>query len=53
MGLLNRNLHVILKFAKRPKTPGITLKNMAFSKQNQLFAGNFHAVLDELRADVL
>ena len=38
----------MLKFIKRPKTPWITLKNMAFSQGNQLFAGDFHTVLDEL-----
>ena len=26
MGRLNRNLHVMLKFTERPKTPGITSK---------------------------
>ena len=26
-------------------------KNMAFSEGNQLFAGDFHAVLDEITAD--
>ena len=31
-------------FIERPKTPGITLKNVVFSVGNQLFAGDFHAV---------
>ena len=34
-------------FIERPKTPGITLKNVVFSVGNQLFAGDFHAVQDE------
>ena len=38
---LNRNFYVKLKFTERHKTPGITFKNMAFSKGNQLFAGDF------------
>ena len=37
---LNKNLDVLLKFTKRPKTPEITLKNMAFFEENQLFAGS-------------
>ena len=53
MGRLNRNLHVILKFSKRPKTPGITFKKMPFSEGNQLFAGDFHALLDEIHTDML
>ena len=37
----------------RPKTPGIAFKNMAFSEGNQLFAGDFQAVLDETNAIML
>ena len=37
----NRNLHVMLKLAKRPKTPGIILKNIAFPEGNKPFAGGF------------
>ena len=29
----------MLKFTERPKTPGITLKNMVFPKGNKLFVG--------------
>ena len=38
----------MLKFTKWPKKPGITLKNMAFFEGNQLFAGNFYTVLDDM-----
>lgn len=41
MDRLNKNLHVILKFSKRSKTPGITLRNMPFSEGNQLFVDDF------------
>ena len=53
MGRPNINLYVMLRFTKRPKTPGIILKNMTFSERNQLFAGNFHALLDEVNAGKL
>ena len=44
----------IWKFTKWPRTPGITLKkNMAFFEGNQLFAGDFHALLDEINAVML
>ena len=41
------------EFTKRPKTPGITSKNMAFPKGNKLFAGDFRANLDETNADMV
>ena len=50
---LNRNIYVTLKFTSRPKTPRITLKNMAFSEGNQLLAVDFHAALNEINADVI
>ena len=37
----NRILHVMLKLTKRPKTPGITLKNIDFHEGNKTFAGGF------------
>ena len=43
----------MLKFTKRPKTPEITLKNVAFSEGNQLFAGDFLANLDKTNADMV
>ena len=46
-GRLNWNLCVIFKFNKRPKTLGITFKKMAFCERNQLFVGDFNAVLDD------
>lgn len=42
----------MLKFTKWPKTPGIILKNKAFSEWNQLFVGNFLAVLNEKNDDM-
>ena len=53
MDRLNRNLHVILKFSKRSKTPGITFRNMPFSEANQLFACDFYALLDEIHAGIV
>lgn len=53
MDRLNKNLHVILKFSKRSKTPGITLRNMPFSEGNQLFPCDFYALLDEIHADMV
>ena len=42
MGCLNRNLYAMLKFTKRPKTPGMTSKkNIVFPEGNKLFAGDF------------
>ena len=49
----NRNLYPILKLSKQSKTPGTTLKNIAFSERRQLFAGDFHAALDKINADML
>ena len=43
----------MLKFIKQPKTPGITLKNMAFTEGNQLFASDSHALWDEVNAGML
>ena len=41
MGCLNRNISVMLKFTKHPLAPRITTeKNMAFSEENKLLAGN-------------
>ena len=31
----------MLKFTKRPKTPGMASKNIAFPEGNKLFAGDF------------
>ena len=55
MGCLNRNLYVILKFTKRPKTLGITLKekNMAFPEENKLFADDLRANLNETNAGMV
>ena len=53
MSSFSKNSCVILKFIEQPKTSGITFKNMAFSERNQLSAGNFHAVLDELNSNIL
>ena len=43
----------MLKFTKQPKTPEITLKNMAFSEGNQLFASDSHAFRDKINAGML
>ena len=44
----------MLKYTKWPKTPGITSKkDMAFSKENKLFAGDFRANLDETNVDMV
>ena len=43
----------MLKFTKQHKTPGIILKNMAFSEGNQLFASDSHALVDETNASML
>ena len=43
----------MLKFAKRPKTPGITLKKHGFFEGNQLFASDYHALRDEINAGTL
>ena len=41
MGLLNRNISVMLNFTKHPLAPGITTeKNMASSEEHKLLAGN-------------
>ena len=52
-GRLSRNLYVMLKFTKRPKTLGITLKNMACSERNQLSPGDFRINIDETNADMV
>ena len=49
----NRNLYAMLKFTERPKTPGITSKNMAFPEGNKLFAGDFRTNLDETNTDMV
>lgn len=49
----DRNLHVILEFAKQPKKLGITSKNITFSGGNKLFAGSLRTNLDEVNADVV
>ena len=36
-----------------PKHQGSLLKNMAFSEGNQLFAGDFHTLLDEINTSML
>ena len=43
----------MLKFTEQPKTPGITLKNMAFPEGNKLFVGDLRANLDETNADMV
>ena len=53
MSRLNRNFCVIFRFIEQPKTPGITSKNMAFSEGKHLFAGDFHAVHEEINFDIL
>ena len=53
MGRLKRNLYIMLKFTKRPKTIGIPSKNMAFPKGNKLFAGDFRANMYETKADMV
>ena len=54
MGCLNRNLYVMMKFTKRPKTPRITLKKHGFPfKGNNLVAGDIRATLDETNADMV
>ena len=40
----------MLKFTERPKTPGMTSKNIAFPEGSKLFAGDFRAKLDETNA---
>ena len=43
-----------MKLTKRLKTTGITFeRNMALSEGNQLFAGDFHALMDEMNAGML
>ena len=49
----HRNLFGILKFTKRPKTPGIFLINMASPEGEQLLVGVFHAIMDKIEADIL
>ena len=53
MGHLNRNLHVMLKFTKRPKTPGMDSKKIAFPEGNKLFSGDCHTNLDETNVDIV
>ena len=43
-------ISIILKFTKQPKISGSLYKNMAFSEENQLLAGDFHAVRDKINA---
>ena len=43
----------MLKFAERPKTLGITKKNMTFSEGIKLFAGDVRANLDETNTDMV
>ena len=44
----------MLKFTERPKTPEMTSKkNIVFLEGNKLFAGDFHANLDETKADLV
>ena len=50
---LHKNLLGILKFNKRPKTPGIILRNMTSSEGDQLLAGAFHAIVDKIEIDIL
>ena len=50
---LHKNLFRILKFNERPKTPGIILRNMTSSEGDQLLAGGFHAILDNIEVDIL
>ena len=44
----------MLKFAEWPKTLGMaSKKNITFPEGNKLFAGDFHANLDETNADIV
>ena len=44
----------MLKFTEQPKTPGMnSKKNVTFPEGNKLFAGDFHANLDETNADMV
>ena len=43
----------MLKLIEWPKSSGISLKNMAFSDRNQLFAGDSRAIPDKINADML
>ena len=43
----------MLKFTEQPKTLGMTSqKSIAFPEGNKLFAGDFHANLDETNTDM-
>ena len=53
MGRLHKNPFGNLKFTERPKTPGSMLKNVASSEGDQLLAEAFHAIMDEIEADIL
>ena len=43
----------MLKFRKRPKTPGMTAFNIAFPEVNKLFTSDFRANLNETNADMI
>ena len=49
-GRLNRNLYVMLKFTKRPKTPGMTSKKTLLSLKG---ISRFCANLDETKVDMV
>ena len=53
MDRLHRNLFGILKFTEWPTTLGIILRNMKRSVEDQLLAGNFYAIMDKIKADIL
>ena len=42
-----------LEICQAAQNTGDYFKKMDFSKANQLFAGDFHAALDEIKADML
>ena len=43
----------MLKLTQWPEIPGFSLKNLAFSEGNKLFAGDFLSNLDETNADMV
>ena len=49
MGRLNKNLYVMLKFAERPKTPGMNSKKTLLSLKG---ISRYCANLDETNADM-
>ena len=52
MDRLNTNLYVMLKFTKRPKTPGITLRKHGLLLRESAISRDFRVNLDETNADM-